>query len=423
MSSSLNVRLRGLTAAPQKPDKLKQLLLTQGIQVLTEQESLQSSNPWDIICSNEHQRRHILHQFKTFKTLGLGNTYIEELWHCERIDLLFERLFALNPTDRRNSILFELPNSLYLVLEQWLYQVFNVSLMRQYDVAKIHYDLPTELYEGFLGESMKYTTGDWTGLEQTPENLTAAQEQNLAHWVKELDIHDGDIVLDCGSGWGTLPAYLRQRMNVTYVGITISQVQVDYCRTRFQDTEGYYFYNHSYHDGYREILAESGVDHITKCIFLETLEHGGTRNWPRILKHVREAISSDGLLGLQVIGADHPTLVSDPYINRYIFPHASLGSPSELGRAIECDRQFIICQERNIAHHYPATLNAWHHLFQQNWSTIRPHIEHILDSTPFQTVEAWKRHWEFYLLFCAGALRAGTYPQVYQLTVKPNFYP
>ncbi|MBD2107885.1 class I SAM-dependent methyltransferase [Nodosilinea sp. FACHB-13] len=421
MSSSLHFDLNPITFATAEDDRLRQQLLNQGIQVLTEQEALQGSRPWDIICQDD-QRETVLHQLKTFKTLGLGNTYIQGLWRCDQIDLLSERLFALNPAAKTNALLFDLPNSPYLVIEQLLYKFFNLSLLRQNDVAKSHYDLPTELYEGFLGESMKYTTGDWTGLDPVPENLTAAQYQNLDYWCNELEITDGDIILDCGCGWGTLLDYLSPRVNVTYIGITISEVQLDYCRSTFQEFENAYFYNHSYHNRYQDILAASGVDHIKKCIFLETIEHGGTRNWPNILKNVREVISPDGLLGIQTIGADHPNLVCDPYVNRYIFPHASLGSPSELGRAIESDRQFVKCKEHNIAHHYPATLRAWNHLFQQNWEEIQPYIQSILNLTPFQTLDEWKRHWEFYLLLCAGAFVAGTYPQVYQLTAKPNFF-
>lgn len=421
MSSLSKTRQISSNTGFEKKELISQVLLGQNIQVLTERDALSGANPWDIICK-DGQRKNVITQFKKFKTLGLGNTYIQGLWRCERIDLLFERLFALNLETKTNSIIFELPNSPYLLLEQLLYKAFNMSLIRQMDVAKTHYDLPTELYEGFLGESMKYTTGDWTGLDQIPENLTAAQHQNLDYWFKELNIQDGDVILDCGCGWGTLPDYLRHRVNITYIGITISEMQVDYCHSKFQGVEGYHFFNHSYHDRYQGILAQVGVDQITKCIFLETIEHGGTRNWPNILGNVREVISPTGLLGIQTIGADHPTLIPDPYINRYIFQHGSLGSPSQLGKAIESNRQFIKIKEYNIAENYPATLRSWNHYFQQNWENIKPHIQRILDSTPFQTVDEWKRHWEFYLLMCVGVFLAGTYPQVYQLTAKPNFF-
>ncbi|WP_204141577.1 class I SAM-dependent methyltransferase [Halomicronema sp. CCY15110] len=404
-----------------KPDSTSQLLLDQNIHLLTEQEAARGAQPWDIICQTG-QVQHVLNQFKRFKTLGLGNTYAQALWRCDRIDLLSKRLFALNFDKPANSILFEMPNSFQLLLEQFLYKVFNISLIRQRDVAKNHYDLPTELYEGFLGETMKYTTGDWTSLEPISANLSAAQFQNLDYWFNELQIKDGDVILDCGCGWGTLPDYLKHRADVTYIGITISDVQIGYCRSKFKGLDKYYFYNHSYHDRYPELLSQVGVDQITKCIFLETIEHGGVRNWPHILKHVREVLSPQGLLGIQTIGAEHPNLVCDPYINRYIFQHLSIGSPSELGQAIERNRQFVKLKEHNIGHHYPATLRAWNDLFQRNWTKIQPHIQHILDTTPFDNVEAWKRHWEFYLLLCVGAFEAGTYPQVYQLTAKPNFF-
>lgn len=422
MSSTLKSPSRQQNSFSQKYSKVIEILQSQNIQVLTEEDVQLGSNPWDIICPSD-RHNYVLQQFTQLKTLGLGNAYAAGYWHCARLDLLFERLFALNLETKSNSILFELPNSPALILEQLLYKFFNVSLIKQHDVAKIHYDLPTKLYEGFLGESMKYTTGDWTGLEQIPENLNAAQRQNLEYWVEELQIEDGDIILDCGCGWGTLPQHLANRFDLTYIGITISDVQVDYCRSKFAEVTNFYFYNHSYHDRHEHILALSNVDRITKCIFLETIEHGGTKNWGDILHNIRTIITQDGLLGIQTNGADYPVLVSDPYINRYIFPHLALGSPAELGKAIEKNRQFIMCQQNNISQHYGVTWRTWNHYFQNNWSKIEPYIAKIIDSTPFSTTAEWKRHWEYFLLLCAGAYDAGTYPQLYQLTAKPNFFP
>ncbi|NJR68582.1 MAG: methyltransferase domain-containing protein [Synechococcales cyanobacterium CRU_2_2] len=398
-------------------------LLSHGIQVLEMGETDAIAEPWDIVCL-KGQRDRVLEQWVQFKTLGLGTTYIKGLWECERIDYLSRCLFELDLEARTNPILFEMPNSIWLVVEQLLYQFFNVSLIRQHDAQK-HYDLPTELYEGFLGASMKYTTGDWSGLDPLPENLDVAQRQNLDYWAEELQIQSGDVILDCGCGWGTLPQYLLEHdlgQNLTYIGITISEVQVDYCRKHFQKQPNFFFYNHSYHDSYREILAKSGVVQITKCIFLETIEHGGIRNWPNILKQVRRVMVQSGILGIQTIGSDHPSPVSDPYINRYIFPHGSIGSPSELGRAIEANRQFVEYKRRNIVADYVLTLRAWNHFFQKNWSSIEPHIDCMIQSTPFSNSQEWKRHWEFYLLLCCGIFEAGTYAQVYQLTAKPNFF-
>jgi cyclopropane-fatty-acyl-phospholipid synthase len=424
MRSALALNSAPQNSISEKYTKEVQRLLSHGIQVLEKGEIEAIANPWDIVCQ-AGQRDRVLQQWIQFKSLGLGNTYAKGLWQCDRIDLLALRLFELDPVARSNSIIFEMPNSISLVMEQLRYKFFNMSLIRQNDVAKQHYDLPTELYEGFLGGTMKYTTGDWDGLEKTPENLDAAQRQNLNYWAEELKIKPGDVILDCGCGWGTLPQYLQGCEfgdSLTYIGITISEVQVNYCREKFKDQPNFFFYQHSYHDSHVEILAKSGVDQITQCIFLETLEHGGTRNWPNILKQVRQVMAQDGILGIQTIGSDHPSLVCDPYINRYIFPHLSIGSPSELGRAIECDRQFTERKRRNIVHHYPPTLRAWNHLFQQNWSQIQPHIQSVIGSTPFANSEEWKRHWEFYLLLCCGGCETGTYPQLYQLTATPNFF-
>lgn len=425
MRSALNFAPAYQGQMPSQYTKDLKRLLRQGIQVLEVGNVDAIANPWDIMCQ-AGQRDRVIEQWVQFKTLGLGNSYVKGLWECDRVDLLARRLFELDPETRSNPIIFEMPNAIALLMEQLLYKIFNVSLIRQHDVAQKHYDLPTELYEGFLGASMKYTTGDWSGLEPIPDNLEAAQRQNLDYWTEELQIQPGDVILDCGCGWGTLPQYLLEHddwgQSLTYIGITISDVQVDYCRKKFQNQPNFFFYNHSYHDSYREVLLKSGVEQITKCMFLETLEHGGIRNWPNILKQVRRVMLQSGILGIQTIGSDHPSLISDPYINRYIFPHASIASPSELGRAIEANRQFVEHKRRNIAADYVPTLRAWNHFFQKNWSSIEPHIDCMIQSTPFSNSQEWKRHWEFYLLLCCGILEAGTYAQVYQLTAKPNFF-
>lgn len=408
-------------STPRKYKNLLERLNQQDIQVLESSAIDACFRPWDIRCKVGH-REQVLEALLSYKTLGLGNTYVKGWWWCDRIDLLSEKLFELNLEAKRNAVLFELPNSVALIAEEMLYRTLNMSFMHQYDARK-HYDLPPALYEGFLGKSMKYTTGDWTGLTQTSENLDAAQAQNLEYWVQELQIQDGDVVLDCGCGWGTLPAYLQERFDLTYIGITISEVQAQYCRDRFPHQDKFFFYQHSYHDAHDEILAKSGVTQIDCCLFLETIEHGGIRNWPNILKQVRKVIRQSGILGIQTIGADHPSPVCDPYINRYIFPHLSIGSPSELGLALEQNRQFVECKRNNIAQYYPATLQSWNQRFQQNWETmIQPEIAQLVEATPFSTTEEWKRHWEFYLLLCCGAFRAGTYPQLYQVTAKPNFF-
>jgi cyclopropane-fatty-acyl-phospholipid synthase len=53
--------------------------------------------------------------------------------------------------------------------------------------------------------------------------VNTAQRQNLEYWVKELQIQDGDIILDCGCGWGTLPQHLANRFALTYIGITMNR--------------------------------------------------------------------------------------------------------------------------------------------------------------------------------------------------------
>ena len=169
---------------------LQKLFASQDIQFTTHEGSQAS---WDIVPTEPSNTALILNEFAKTKTLGLGNTYVRGLWNCSDLPELFRRLFQAKTGF--GGVIFEASNSIQLGLHLLKHKSLNLPLTKQLQAAE-HYDLPLELFANFLGNSMKYTTGDWRGLDYSPENLDAAQNQNLDDWLADLQIQDGDVVLD-----------------------------------------------------------------------------------------------------------------------------------------------------------------------------------------------------------------------------------
>jgi cyclopropane-fatty-acyl-phospholipid synthase len=388
----------------------------------------------DLVCSSLTIKQ-VLNSILKSKTLGLGESYIKGLFTCQNLEMM---LNLLAKTDEFGSVpvIDKIPNSLSLVNQVLLNKVFNFSYFKQLQVAEKHYDLPDVLFTGIngeftgmLGETLKYTCGDWKDVHNyydSESSLNSAQKNSLQYIIDQIGIHNTPgipVILDCGCGWGSVPKYLLETMgegNFIYIGVTIAQNQVDSCKARFEGKKGIHFFNHSFNDPFEPILARLGIEKVDGVIFLGSLEHAGPANTKSILANIRQIVIPGGKIYIQIVGSDHPTPLLDPYIWKYIFPNTVIMSPGQIGSIIENNRLFRLVKMDNIYHDYYRTLMAWNFIFQKNWFLYEEYIANILDDTSFATTEEWKRHWEFYLLLCASFYQAGTYPQLYRITLETN---
>lgn len=391
----------------------------------------------DMICEPS-KLTIVLDSILESKTRGLGESYFKGHFKCGGLQGLFEMLYRLAQTNEFGDlpVIDQIPNSWSLKSQVILNKILNFSHLKQFQVAKEHYDLPDVLFTGIegkfagiLGSSIKYTCGDWENnpnyLDVT-DALDLAQQQSLEYIINQIGVTKTPhipVILDCGCGWGSVPKYLLETLgegNFIYIGVTIAQNQVNSCVSRFEDKQGIHFFYHSFNDRFEPILARLGIEKVDGVIFLGSLEHAGPVNAKAILANVRQVINSKGKIYIQIVGSEHPTPLLDPYIWEYIFPNTVIMSPSQVGKIIEHNRSLRLVNIDNIYHDYYLTLMAWHENFQVNWANYEPYIADILHQTSFTTTEEWKKHWEFYLLLCASFYQAGTYPQLYRITLEAN---
>jgi cyclopropane-fatty-acyl-phospholipid synthase len=120
-------------------------------------------------------------------------------------------------------------------------------------------------------------------------------------------------------------------------------------------------------------------------------------------------LADDGVLLLHTIGKNERGGVTDPWIDKYIFPNAELPSIGHIGDAT--DGLFVTEDLHNFGANYDKTLLEWHKNFETAWPDFADDLG-----------ERFHRQWRYYLLSSAGAFRARDV-QVWQWTLTKNGFP
>ena len=348
------------------PDNRPQRLLTsllEGSGV-----TLNDDAPWDPQILHPDFCSRVLRQ----GSLGLGESYMEGWWECERIDELACRLLqhglgqrARPPSDR---LMYRLQAGL-LNLQ---------SKARAYIVGEAHYDLGNDLFERMLDPTMCYSCGYW----KEAETLHEAQLAKLELTCRKLELRPGLQVLDIGCGWGSFAQYAARWHGVSVTGITISREQAELARQRCAGLP----VDIRLMD-YRELTGR-----FDRIVSIGMFEHVGHRNYLAYFQTVARLLAEDGLFLLHTIGSNSSYITVDPWIDRYIFPNGVLPSARHIADASE---GLLLMEDwHNFGPDYDTTLMAWLGNFDTHWHELANNYS-----------EQTRRMFRYYLSVCAGAFR------------------
>lgn len=331
--------------------------------------TLNGNQPWDLHVNNDQFYQRVLRDGE----LGLGESYMEGWWDCQRIDLMIARLLEANIEPK-------LKKNIGFIAKLFLAKFFNLQTKkRALQVGLRHYDLGNDLFQIMLDSFMNYTCGYW----KNANNLEEAQQAKLDLTCRKLLLKPGMRLLDIGCGWGGLAQYAARHYGVEVVGITISRQQCELAKERckglpieirFQD--------------YRD-LNES----FERIASLGMFEHVGYLNYSKFMHIVHNCLTKEGIFLLHTIGSNTSLTQASPWIAKYIFPNGMLPSIMQIGQATE--KLLIMEDWHNFGNDYYHTLMSWHHNFNEGW----PKIENNYDHRFF-------RMWNYYLLSCAGTFKA-----------------
>ncbi len=342
--------------------KLEKLLAPSGV-------SINGNQPFDLQLHRSEAATRILQQ----GTLGLGETYMEGAWDCERLDVMVEKLLATRLDSKAGK--------------GWSARIFHLaarmvnlqSKVRAAIVAERHYDIGNDLFGCMLDPSMNYSCGYWL----RADNLTDAQIDKMELICRKLELQPGMKLLDIGCGWGGMARYAAQNFGVEVVGITISRQQAVLAREKVAGLPV-----EIRECDYREVSGK-----YDRIVSIGMFEHVGYKNYRAYFRHCRELLSDDGLMLLHTIGGNESSAHTDPWINKYIFPNGMLPSIAQLGKATEAD--FVMEDWHNFGAFYDPTLMAWHERINTCWEQLGERYD-----------QRFRRMWNYYLLSCAGAFRA-----------------
>lgn len=346
--------------------------------------TINGPHPWDIMVHDEKFYKRLM----VDPDLALGETYMEGMWDCLRVDQCIYKLFMAQLDQK----ILHSPRfwrfAIYHKISEIIHKIYNFqSKERALEVGHKHYDIGNDLYHAMLDKRMVYTCGYW----DYASNLDEAQEAKLHLTCQKLGLKPGMRLLDIGCGFGSLIKFAAEKYGVSAVGITISKQQYESAKLncsnlpieiRFQD--------------YRDLLTvikteEQKFDRIAS---LGMFEHVGHKNYDLYMKVVSHCLKEEGLFLLHTIGSNtsHSTCDSH-FICKYIFPNGSTPSISQIGEAIE--GKFVMEDWHNFGVDYDKTLMAWYHNFNRHWDNLK-----------YSYDERFRRMWNYYLLSCAASFRA-----------------
>jgi len=331
--------------------------------------TINGSAPADIQVKNPRFFKRVLQE----GSLGLGESYMDGWWECDRLDIFFNNVLRAGLED-------QLPHHLKDTLRIAGARLFNLqSKRRAWIVGKEHYDLGNDLFSRMLDPQMQYSCAYW----KDASTLEDAQLAKLKLICEKLQLKPGERVLDIGCGWGGLAQYMAQHYGVSVVGVTISAEQQKMAQERCRDLDVTILLQ-----DYRDLNEQ-----FDRIVSVGMFEHVGPKNYATYFEVVDRNLKPDGLFLLHTIGSNKTDHRVDPWINKYIFPNGCLPSVRQIATASE--PHFVMEDWHNFGADYDTTLMAWHSRFQATWPEIAGNYS-----------ERFKRMFSYYLNACAGAFRA-----------------
>lgn len=343
---------------------------------------INGSRPFDIKVHHPQFFKRVVQQ----GSLGLGESYMDGWWDCQRPDMLFHRIL-------RSGLDKKVPHHIKDFLRITTARLINLqSKHRAWIVGKKHYDLGNDLFNQILDPYMQYSCGYW----KEADTLEQAQQAKLKMICEKLQLKPGMTLLDIGCGWGGLSAYAAKNYGVSVEGVTISAEQQKLAQQRCAGLDV-------------TILLEDYRDlhnHYDRIVSVGMFEHVGPKNYHTYFDVVARNLKPNGLFLLHTIGSKQTKVNVDPWIHKYIFPNGCL--PSVTNIAQNSEKHFVMEDLHNFGADYDRTLMAWYKGFIQGWSELSGKYD-----------ERFKRMFTYYLNACAGAFRARDI-QLWQILFSPK---
>jgi len=329
--------------------------------------------------------------------LGFSDAYLEGWWSVSDLQAFMDLLL-----DHNDDVFRGFPGmSLVRYYERIRHWMNGNSRAQAKKNISYHYDLGNTFYAKWLDETMTYSSALFSS---TQEDLSRAQRAKYASMIDKMGVSEGDRVLEIGCGWGGFAEYAALERGLRVTGLTISKEQRDFAVRRMKNAG----IDDRVEIALRDYRDERGS--YDGVVSIEMFEAVGEKYWPTYFGAVRDRLKPGGLASLQIITIANKKFAayrkSVDFIQKNIFPGGMLPSPTVLREQIR-SAGLKVSGSIEFGDSYSQTLRRWSETFNDKWDDI--------SAMGFD--ERFHRMWNYYLMSCAAAFRAGTC-DVTQITMQ-----
>lgn len=315
-------------------------------------------------------------------SLGLGESYMDGWWEVKDLEEFLYRILVWRHK-RFNSPMLRWAR-MWFDVKRFL---FNLQTpLRSKEVIDVHYDLPPDLYQDMLGETMAYSCAYW----KDANSLDQAQRNKLDLICRKLELQPSDRVLDLGCGFGSFSRFAAENYGCSIVAVTLSANQAAYAREFCKD-----FPVDIHVTDYRNVDQYSDGRKFNKVASIAMFEAIGRKNFRSHMEIIDKVLPESGIWLLHTIGDN--ICSSDPWLEKYIFPNGELPTVGQISKSVL--GLFDMEDFHNFGLDYQRTLAEWEVNFRKRWEGIRERNVKLY-------TERFFRMWIYYLNCCQAAFRS-----------------
>jgi cyclopropane-fatty-acyl-phospholipid synthase len=283
-----------------------------------------------------------------------------------------------------------LPFPLNLVVNNALVSSITNSLLNSRSNISAHYDLGNAMFEAFLDESLTYSCPIW---QNDSQSLYEAQMNKIHTILDRACIKKNDLVLEIGSGWGSLAIEAVKRHQCKVITITLSKNQLDLAQKRISAL-GLEDHITVMLIDYRNL--DPSVFQFDRIISVEMLEAVGPEYLHVFFEKCNSLMKQNATLVIQTITMPESRYENycrkTDFIQKHIFPGGHCPSLTAITNAVHRGTrgQLSIDLVDNIGPHYAKALRLWRQEFLATFDQL------ALDSDRLEIYnDEFKRKWEF----------------------------
>jgi cyclopropane-fatty-acyl-phospholipid synthase len=336
-------------------------------------------------------------------SVGFARTYADGMWDCDDLISLVRVLsVGLQPiTSVQDRV-----GGWWAAGTDWARKLSPPDKSLDRDNIRFHYDLSNEFFALMLDETMMYSSAIF---ESPDVDLATAQRAKLDRLCTNLRLGPADHVLEIGTGWGGFAVHAAGAYGCRVTTTTVSDAQYAYASKRAADA-GLADRVTVLDRDYRDLTGT-----YDKLISIEMIEAVDWRLHDAFFGTCASLLRDDGLMALQAITMDDRSYEraknNTDFVRALIFPGGCIPSVGAIVRSLKRSTPMAVVGLEDIGHHYVETLRRWY----ENVEKHRDEIASLgLDGR-------FRRLWDLYLCYCAGAFAERHISDVQMVLAMPGW--